>query len=133
MTFSSTQSSASDPLDRPAAIHRRLRAGGSALALGVLGLGLFGAIVPAQAAGSHGIHVLGKSPYKVKTLATGLGGNVKPDDSAVLGDDVFVAYQNGVGSTGAPAPGTGVTASTVVEYKKKKMVGSWQVLSLIHI
>jgi hypothetical protein len=124
----SSQSSALDPLDRQAAAHRRrLVAGGSALALGALGLGLVGATVPAQAAGAHGIHVLGKSPYKVKTLATGLGGNLKPDDSAVLGSNVFVAYQNGVGATGTAATGTGVTFSTIVEYKKKKVVGSWQV------
>ena len=128
MTNHTSHPSTSDPLDRPdaAASRRRLLVGGTTLALGALGLGLVATAVPAQAA-PHGIRVLGKSPYKVKTLATGLGGNLKPDDSAVLGSGVFVAYQNGVGSTGGAATGTGVTTSTIVEYKKKKVVGSWQV------
>src|SRR5665213_2277927 len=67
------------------------------------------------------------SGFQVKVLATGVGGNINPDDIAVLGKDVFVGYQNGVGAMGEPASGTGTTTSTIVEYKKKKVVQTWQI------
>jgi hypothetical protein len=50
-----------------------------------------------------------------------------PDDIARLGDKVFVAYQNGVGTKGEPAK-SGRTTSTVVEYDKVgKELAHWDV------
>jgi hypothetical protein len=50
-----------------------------------------------------------------------------PDDIARLGDDIFVGYQNGVGSMGEPAP-NGQTKSTVVQYDRHgHQVASWNV------
>ncbi|HEX4702666.1 MAG TPA: hypothetical protein VH352_11105 [Pseudonocardiaceae bacterium] len=48
-----------------------------------------------------------------------------PDDITKLDDNLFVAYQNGVGAMGEPAP-SGATASTVVEYDTHgTQVASW--------
>lgn len=52
--------------------------------------------------------------FSITTLATG-GSLSKPDDITVLGNDLFVSFQNGVGAKGEPAPGGGMT-STVQEY-----------------
>ena len=63
----------------------------------------------------------------MRVLATGVHGNVKPDDIAVLGSALFVGFQNGVGSKGEAAKGTGATTSTIVEYVGKRMVKSWSI------
>jgi hypothetical protein len=50
-----------------------------------------------------------------------------PDDIAKLGDNLFVGYQNGVGSKGEPAP-SGQTKSTVAEYDAHgRQIASWNV------
>lgn len=50
-----------------------------------------------------------------------------PDDITKLGDDLFVGFQNGVGSMGEPAS-NGQTKSTVVEYDARgHQVASWDV------
>lgn len=50
-----------------------------------------------------------------------------PDDMAQLGNNVFVAFQNGVGTMGEPSP-SGRTTSTVVEYSLQgKEVAHWDV------
>jgi hypothetical protein len=50
-----------------------------------------------------------------------------PDDIARLGDAVFVAYQNGVGTKGEPAK-SGRSTSTIVEYGKRgEEMAHWDV------
>ena len=72
------------------------------------------------------------SQFKVNLVATGTGGQVNPDDVAVLGKRVFIGYQNGVGAMGEPASGTGQTQSTVVEYSLRgKPVASWNVIGKV--
>lgn len=77
---------------------------------------------PAPATGS-GVKVpAGFSAHLVASAPAGVSG---PDDIVKLGDHLFVAYQNGVGAKGEPAPG-GNTKSTVLEYTQKgQKVGSW--------
>jgi len=63
--------------------------------------------------------------HRFAPLPTGLS---KPDDLALLGRDVFVGYQNGVGSMGEPAAGTGQTQSTIVEYGPHgRQLASWTI------
>ncbi|WP_329056234.1 hypothetical protein OG738_21790 [Amycolatopsis sp. NBC_01488] len=55
----------------------------------------------------------------------------KPDDIARLGENLFVAFQNGVGSQGEPAP-SGRTTSTVVEYNRQgREVAHWDLTGKI--
>ncbi len=50
-----------------------------------------------------------------------------PDDLTHLGGDVFVAFQNGVGSKGEASP-TGNRASTIVEFStSRKVIKQWDV------
>lgn len=54
-----------------------------------------------------------------------------PDDLTMLDHDVFVAYQNGVGSKGQPSS-TGRTDSTVVEYTRAgRQLASWNLAGKI--
>jgi hypothetical protein len=54
-----------------------------------------------------------------------------PDDIAVLGGNLYVTYQNGVGPDGSPSS-TGVFQSTVVEYSSTgSVVQSWNLLGRI--
>lgn len=78
--------------------------------------------IPTPATGS-GVKVpTGFSAHLVASAPAGTSG---PDDIAKVGDHLFVAYQNGVGAKGEPAPG-GNTKSTVVEYTQKgQKLGSW--------
>lgn len=49
-----------------------------------------------------------------------------PDDIAYLNGHVFVAWQNGVGTKGEPAPKTRTTTSQLVEYSKRgRVMNSW--------
>ena len=52
---------------------------------------------------------------RVKVFAYGSATMTQPDDITYLGGDIFVAWQNGVGPAGQPAPGGGTT-SEVVQY-----------------
>jgi hypothetical protein len=59
-----------------------------------------------------------------RVLASG-GSLTGPDDITRLGRNVFVAYQNGVGSKGEPSA-SGATQSTVVEYTPAgRQVAQW--------
>jgi len=84
----------------------------------VAGVGLAGAVLAvaggasAWAGGPAGPAV--PPGFSVSTVATG-GALSKPDDITVLGNDLFVSFQNGVGAKGEPAKSGGRT-STVQEY-----------------
>lgn len=65
--------------------------------------------------------------FTSSVVANAPTGQSSPDDITRLGDNLFVAYQNGVGSDGAAAP-SGATQSTVVEYTLGgKQLASWTV------
>lgn len=62
--------------------------------------------------------------FSAQTIANG-GSLSKPDDISRLDGNFYVAFQNGVGSKGEPAPG-GQTASTLVEYAADgKQLATW--------
>jgi len=91
------------------------------LAIGVPALGC-ALLVPAAAAQAAG--PVAPPGFTVSTFASG-GSLSKPDDITLLNGNVYVSYQNGVGSKGEPGP-TGKTASTVVEYSPAgKRLASW--------
>jgi hypothetical protein len=69
--------------------------------------------------------------FQVHVFATGTGQQFGPDDVVHLGPDVFVAWQNGVGSTGSPSS-TGNDQSTLVEYQPNgSVVGQWKLTGKI--
>lgn len=91
------------------------------LAIGVpaLGCALLLPAATAQAAGP-----VAPPGFTVSTFASG-GSLTKPDDITLLSGNVYVSYQNGVGSKGEPSP-TGTAASTVVEYSPAgARIASW--------
>jgi len=88
--------------------HRPVRlalAGGAAALVGLPALA-----TSASAAPSPALPIISPAPF----AAAGTGQSL-PDDITILGEHVFVTYQNGVGPDGAPSA-TGVTTSSVVEY-----------------
>ncbi len=98
------------------------RVGLSGAAALLVGLGLGVPAVTAFAADSITV----PSGFTATTFASG-GSLSNPDDITVLGGNVYVAYQNGVGSKGEPSP-SGQTASTVVEYNPQgQQVATWKV------
>ncbi|HWE91427.1 MAG TPA: hypothetical protein VG317_18345 [Pseudonocardiaceae bacterium] len=101
---------------------RRMGLVGGAVLLVGLGVGAF--VTNASATANTAGAITVPAGFTVSTFATG-GSLSDPDDITPLGDDIYVAYQNGVGSQGEPSP-TGQTASTVVEYSGKgAKVASW--------
>jgi hypothetical protein len=101
-------------------------AAGALLALPAAGM--------ASAAGSTSPHAAG---YRAGVILDGTdlhhavnGGTealTNPDDISRLGDRLFVAFQNGVGSTGGPSS-SGNTASTVVEFTTAgRVLNQWDV------
>jgi hypothetical protein len=79
------------------------------------------ALVPSTVAVQHG--------FELRVFAAPSSTAIsKPDDLAVLGNAVFIGYQNGVGAMGEPASGTGQTQSTIVEYGPHgHTLASWNV------
>lgn len=79
-----------------------------------------GGVVAAQPPGSG---------FNIRVLATGTSRQFGPDDLVHLGQDIFVAWQNGVDPTGGASTtpsNAGNTNSTVVEYEPNGTVlGSW--------
>lgn len=67
--------------------------------------------------------------FKISTFATApttTPATVGPDDITVLGSDVFVGWQNGVGTMGEPNSTTHQTYSTLIEYSTSgKKLHSW--------
>jgi hypothetical protein len=96
----------------------------------------------ASAAASTRAHHGERSALQVTTVLSGAklthsftaGGSVtagslsKPDDLTRLGNELFVAFQNGVGPQGEPAP-DGNAASTIVEFSPGgRVLGQWDVI-----
>ncbi len=91
----------------------------------VLGVAVVGCAAPAFAAQSS------PAPQLVIHRYAAVGTETKPDDLTRLGDSIYVAFQNGVGSMGEPAPGGG-TASTIQQYSLSGAPGkSWTVTGKI--
>ncbi|MDQ4489547.1 hypothetical protein RBS60_04955 [Sinomonas sp. ASV486] len=103
---------------------RRALALGAALSAAVL----TGAAMPALAAATTPTGTA--DSYTVKTFAA-VGSETKPDDIVRLGDSIYVAFQNGVGSNGEPAA-NGTTASTIQQYSLDGKPGaSWNITGKI--
>ena len=67
------------------------------------------------------------SGFSTKVFAQGTSTTTKQDDIATMGGNIFMGYQNGVGSDGAAAP-SGETQSTIQEYDKTgKAIASWKI------
>ena len=67
------------------------------------------------------------SGFSTKVFAQGTSTATKQDDIATMGGNIFIGYQNGVGSDGAVAP-SGETQSTIQEYDKTgKAIASWKI------
>jgi hypothetical protein len=91
----------------------------------ILGIALIGCATPAFASPSSSAAQLVIHKYAA------VGNETKPDDLTRLGDSIYVAFQNGVGSMGEPAP-SGATASTVQQYSLSGSPGkSWSVTGKI--
>lgn len=84
----------------------RVRAGAAAAAV----VAAVGFAAPADAAG-----VTVPAGFAARLVAQGTG-VTGPDDLVTLDGNLYVGYQNGVGTMGEPAP-SGTTASTLVEYR----------------
>ncbi|HEU0316083.1 MAG TPA: hypothetical protein VFR49_02070, partial [Solirubrobacteraceae bacterium] len=107
---------------RPWAARGRLAGpGGPGGLLGLIGLvavaGVVGlTAVPAVAAPALPVVPSGFRATVFATAPLTTPATAGPDDIARLGANVFVGWQNGVGTFGEPNPATGETSSTVVEY-----------------
>ena len=70
------------------------------------------------------------APYTVKTFAA-IGSETNPDDITRLGNNIYVAFQNGVGPMGEPSS-SGATASTIQQYSLDGTPGaSWTITGKI--
>jgi hypothetical protein len=113
------------------------RRAGRIVACGICGAGALlaaPALSSAATAGTAPVAVLTGASSGLPTISprpfaagdpTAVPPQSKPDDIAVLGGDLYVTYQNGVGPDGTPSP-TGVAQSTVVEYSPAgAVIQSW--------
>ncbi len=65
--------------------------------------------------------------FQVKSFVQGTSSTTKPDDITTLNGNIFLAYQNGVGSKGEPTS-SGITNSTIVEYGPDgSTIASWSI------
>jgi len=84
-------------------------------------------LVSATSSGATSLRVITPQPFAAGN-PTSAPPQLKPDDIAVLGGNLYVTYQNGVGPDGSPSS-TGVFQSTVVEYSSAgAVVQSWLLL-----
>jgi hypothetical protein len=82
------------------------------------------ALSSAATAGPAGLPTISPQPFAAGD-PTAVPPESKPDDIAVLGGNLYVTYQNGVGPDGTPSP-TGNAQSTVVEYSPAgSVIQSW--------
>ncbi|MBV9466671.1 MAG: hypothetical protein JO206_01445 [Solirubrobacterales bacterium] len=88
---------------------------------------IFVAVVLATTAADSIAAPLAPAGFKLSKFAKSSGNTLtSPDDIALLGGDIFVGWQNGVGTKGEANPTTGQTQSEVVEYSPKgKLVRHW--------
>jgi hypothetical protein len=116
-------------------------AGGCLLVLG--GTLPAGARVAGTASGGQAANVAVVYGYSSYTFAQGMRGETAPDDIVSIGGDVFVGWQNGVGTMGEPStttiipgsnpPKLGQPNSTIIEYKLaggtslRKPIASWSI------
>lgn len=90
------------------------------LAVSALSATFTAAIVAPSAAASGGR----PDGYTVSVLASAPEGATQPDDLALLGNELFVAFQNGV-----PPAGSGTEASTIAEYSRSGVtLATWSVV-----
>lgn len=112
--------------------HRR--AGSRAAAGAAVTAIVCGALVTAGAAGANAATaatVAVPAGFHATVFASAPGKATGPDDITELGDHLFVAFQNGVGSMGEPST-TGNRNSTVVEYTQQgRVVASWSVVGKV--
>lgn len=78
-------------------------------------------------AGTAAARPVAPPSFKLKVFAGAPSRQISaPDDIAYLNGHVFVAWQNGVGTKGEPAPKTHTTTSQLVEYSKRgHVMNSW--------
>jgi len=96
-------------------------------AAAILGVASVGCATPAVAAPSSASQPHGVVIHK---YAAG-GAETQPDDLTRLGDSIYVAFQNGVGSMGEPTP-SGVNYSTIQQYSLSGAPGaSWRVVGKV--
>ena len=91
--------------------------------LGILGVG---AALFALASSQASAGVTAPPGFTLAPFAAGSGALNNPDDIVRLDGNIYVAFQNGVGSQGEPGPG-GITTSTIVEYSDSgAKLNEWQ-------
>ena len=84
-------------------------------------------LVSGSSSGATSLPVITPKPFAVGNI-TAAPPQLNPDDIAVLGGNLYVTYQNGVGPDGSPSS-KGVFQSTVVEYSRAgAVVQSWLLL-----
>jgi hypothetical protein len=110
---------------------RRIVAGGACALLAVAALSSAAtagpATAPASTSSASGLPTISPQPFAAGD-PTAVPPQTKPDDIAILGGNLYVTYQNGVGPDGTPSP-TGNAQSTVVEYSPAGAVmQSWLLL-----
>ncbi|MDR3585567.1 MAG: hypothetical protein P4L59_09605 [Desulfosporosinus sp.] len=88
---------------------------------------LFGSSLYAYAANGQANVVPVLSGFATKVFAQGTSSVIKPDDITTIGGNIFVGFQDGIGSDGKAAS-TGETKSTVQEYDQQgNAMASWKI------
>ena len=116
-------------MSKPTFRHSRL---GAVVAGGALAVTVLGAALPASAqpASHTGREHPAQRGYSIAKFAA-VGDATSPDDIVRLGGSIYVAFSNGVGSTGEPAP-SGATASDVQQYSLNGKPGrTWTITGKI--
>ncbi|MEY9841055.1 LPXTG cell wall anchor domain-containing protein [Streptacidiphilus sp. EB103A] len=110
---------------RPSSSRRRTAAASAAsLLTAALAVGTVG---PSAALAATSV----PAGFTVTQLAAGPSGLSSPDDITRLGEHLFIAYQNGVGSDGKPST-KGATKSVIVEYTMTgQKLASWAVVGKV--
>ena len=92
-------------------------------------LGMSGTV--AAGGGGYTARVIASGASFHHTVGSGTEGLSDPDDIAYMGGEVFVAFQNGVGSQGQPSS-TGNLDSTIVELSRSgALIDQWDVIGKV--